>query len=58
MALDLQEVVLRQASEDEINGSVKLRVLHEVDVTNRDGRKMVHIATLASFLPSLPMMII
>lgn len=35
MALDLQEVVLRQASEDEINGSVKLRVLHEVDVTNR-----------------------
>lgn len=58
MALELQAVVLRQASEDEIDGSVKPRVWHEVGVTNRDGRKIVHISTLASFLPSRSMLII
>lgn len=58
MALELQGVVLRQASEDEIDGSVKPGVWHEVCVTNRDGRKIVHICTLASFLPSCPTLII
>lgn len=58
MALELQGLVLRQASEDEIDGSVKPRVCHEVGITNRDGRKIVHISTLASFLPSLPTLII
>lgn len=53
MALDLQGLVLRQASEGETDGIVRPRVWHDVGVTNRDGRKTVPISKLDSFLPTL-----
>lgn len=58
MALDLQRLVLRQASEDETDGIKKPSVWHDVGVTNRGSKNTVPIFTFASFLPSLPVLII
>lgn len=54
MALDLQGLVLRQISENEINEIMIPKVQHAVSVTNRDGGRTMPTQLHISFLLSLP----